>query len=543
MPRSRRSTLSSSDDIGVINIPSKDSLLGKKKVQIQDSSDSDSEDKSTRKDRLNNIRRRFSNSAGILKKQTSPKKQKFHSQEAPSLKRKKSSLTLTSPRIFHSSLPDTKTKPQLKKSSSDLESRYDEHRIIKLQTVFRSWIVRNHILNYSFKNDSVRSSIFTAINEIFERETSYLAILKAIVKSYLQPLQSNKLLSLEVMFSLFSNFETLYHYHRSVHSAMKRGIESWPYTTFFTTLSKHVNTLNVWYNDFAENLEKAEETYDKNCNSTITKLFFLNKAKNHSNETGMSSFKKLISYPSIYLNEYRDLCLKLLYTLLPFKKTKVYHGLYNATASIIALTNVVRKNIRQLDTKNVMELLSKRLVKKKAADLVKPSRFFIRQGNADWGNHKKVSLFLFSDILLVTKPSGKKFTFIEEIPLENITMSSIEFSISYPLCFYRLSHPNGSYNLSERSNSGFSTILLQILPSGAAASLVKKDCENNPSVSPVIFKTIYYLDKCRLKTNLFRSLQMREAGERFLKEERKYIFEYFFFILKLDINFYISSYW
>lgn len=401
--------------------------------------------------------------------------------------------------------------------------------IILLQSYIRTTLIRRNFFVQTKHTATIRRNIFKVLNSLLDVESKIVKVLKAIYQSYHKPLTVRKtLVSIpkESVQILFFNTKTLLSYHQSVEKNLQNFRDRWPLATNIGRyLAHHLQQLSLLYTDYVKYLRKSEEIIEQHFSNTIGKLFLRNKAREHTNEIpGINSLKKLLSFPTTYLISYRNYCLDFLYAMSPFSNSSEYPYILYAASMSTQIQSTIERQINCQDMEIICDRMSKSLTNISPVPNYKiEGRKFIREARVTWKERKKLRLFLFSDILLVTKAKGKKYIFIEELQLSDISVSPPECISAYSLVYYRLITPNKTYPLMERKNSGFITIFEEFVSIASARSLAKKDISNSsPALSPFALKLIYYIDKSRIKDGLFRaSVKNFKNGLRLISDESK----------------------
>lgn len=429
-----------------------------------------------------------------------------------------------------------------KKEREIIEKKYgsSKKKIILLQSFVRTMLIRRNFFVTTKHTISARRAMFKVLNTFCDVESRIVRVIKAICHSYAKPLSSRKtLISIPkaALQTLFFNTRTLLAYHQAIEKEFYNFRNCWPLTANIGNfLAVHLSQLSFLYTDYVNHLRKAEEVLDQYFNSTIGKLFLKNKSREHINDTGITSLKKLLSYPTLYLISYRNHCLDLLYAMGPFNQSKEYPFILHASCMAAQLQSTIERQINAQDMEILCEKLSKTLLPVSPTPNYKvEGRKFIREARVTWKERKKLRLFLFSDILLVTKPKGKKFSLLEEIPLCDISVSIPEFVSAYSLVYYRIVTPSKTYQLMERKSSGFISIFDEVISIATARALAKRDISHfSPGLSPFVLKTIYYIDKSRIKDGLFRaSIKNFKNGLRLICDEGEF---FFCFMCKVGIG-------
>ena len=415
-----------------------------------------------------------------------------------------------------------------------LRQNYDVDKVVLLQSAIRSWRARNHFLITTKHPFSSRRGTYQALKALSENEDRYVKILTTISQSYAVPLRSKLVLvsiPKEALSTLFFNTDALLKYHTRAAIRFQKILASWPISYIGSFLTYHLDQLSFLYNDYLSNLRRAEEVVDQQFKNTLGKLFLRNKAREHA-ETGVPTLKKLLAYSTGYLIGYKSYCLDLLYALAPFHHLSVHRDVSKCAAMASSIKSSLEKSIYKQDMKVLCDRLSVKLSGcGDSASPVKdfrtghPNRKFIREATITLRERKKVRLFLFSDLLLITKPKGKKFQLIEEVLLTEVTHSPLERISTYSIICYRIITPHKTYPMVERSTIGFAPILVDTVSIAKTRDLATKDrLHHEPSLSPFILKIIYYLDKSRIKEGLFRpSAKNFNNGLRLISDDCKYI--------------------
>lgn len=417
---------------------------------------------------------------------------------------------------------------------NDIIEKYKEKtkEIILIQSAFRRYRTRtNFIISIKHPNSN-RSAIYSSLITLCNAEEFIVKVYDIIQGTYKKALRTKKtIISIptEDVNKIFFNTRELRKFHQKSLKKFKLMVEQWPITSIGYYLSNQIHQLSIIYVDYIENLRKTEELIDQYFSGTFGKLFLKNKSREHA-DLGITSFKKLLSFPTSYLIGRRNHCLDFLYSCSPFKETKEYEYLFKASSMAIQLQLTIEKKIHSQDLEILCEKLSKNL-HGISENYNIDGRKFIQEAKVILNERKTLHLFLFSDILLITKLKGKKYYLLEEIQLSDITIKMNENVNVYSMVYYKLNTLNSTYNLNERKSSSFVNTLMEYIYISKTKQLIKNDIQSFfPSLSPFTLKLAYYIHKSHIKEGLFRvSVKGFQNGIKLLYEECK--LHFFCFIL------------
>jgi len=255
------------------------------------------------------------------------------------------------------------------------------------------------------------------IRELLVSEQKHVEELKSIVVDYMMPLQ--KILTKTQYKQLFCNIELIMGWNMQFLTCLKPRIESGD-GTFGDILIEMSLALRQIYSQYSENYISAQATYQE-CMKNIEFQNFIQ----HQVKTKSSNLLTALNLPMHRMIMY-DSLLKDIISLTP-KDHPDYEDLCNALKLIRSVNaqaaRVVekRKNMNQvLEIQNTLN----------GMDIAEPHRKFVFEGEVNLllgpKTLKPRKLFLFNDILLITKLKRKKYEVLHKLNLKQITVQDVE---------------------------------------------------------------------------------------------------------------------
>ncbi|KYQ92149.1 pleckstrin (PH) domain-containing protein [Tieghemostelium lacteum] len=357
------------------------------------------------------------------------------SRSTPSTPISKANVTSTENAV--NSLPSTPiSQPILRPSKSAptspaaSSSSPDSNKTIKKKgfPTFRGMI--DAVKNITTSDSQKRKNI---ADEILQTERVYVGKLKVIVEVYLAPLKaaldtSHPPLTSDQIQTIFGEIVTIYNYNSHfltrLEERMKQQASSIVFGDIFISIIDFLKTYSVYINNYTKSLKTLENVRKS---STIDQLFLQYGTNPACDSLDLNS---LLIMPVQRIPRYILLLTEIIKNT--DKESQDYANLNKALSKMKDLATEMNENRREAELLNSMYDIQLRLdgFKEKYGDFLLPHRRIILdnefsektikvQGNTTSGNSQR-RYILCNDILLRTKPSGKKIQVKEVIDVDNI---------------------------------------------------------------------------------------------------------------------------
>jgi len=327
--------------------------------------------------------------------------------------------------------------------------------IVKSQSLVRRWLAKRYYADLVHKYDR-RSKV---AHEILNSELNYIKSLDILKTVFLDPLReslsSNKpILGLEKIGLIFSNIEFIRSINGELYTGLKARIDNWSPTQKLGDLFVEMAPgLQYAYSHYVNNYDQALKTLSYCQEKESSFNAFLEKNRKHPTYGTLSIGSFLIA-PVQRLPRY-ELLLKEMVKYTPVDNLD-YEQINIALSKIRAVTEFVNNNKKKAE--NLQKIISiQGLVDGNLRSLFHLNRILIDEGSFDVVDLKSSEkkrqhryLYLFSDILLITKPIPKKglktLRYVDTVSLANASLQNL-----IPDC-KSSNNKNGQVN-SNNSNS------------------------------------------------------------------------------------------
>eukprot|EP01119_Soliformovum_irregulare_P013540 TRINITY_DN3616_c0_g1_i1.p1 TRINITY_DN3616_c0_g1~~TRINITY_DN3616_c0_g1_i1.p1 ORF type:complete len:861 (-),score=258.21 TRINITY_DN3616_c0_g1_i1:521-3103(-) len=312
---------------------------------------------------------------------------------------------------------------------------------IKIQSVFRGWREREgyrRLAKSYGKSLGARNKTF---RELLTTERDYGRNLQLVVKEYLMSLRDlmkKKTVAISPgdLAIIFGNIESIYDAHLIFMSSLEKENEKWPDLNGIGTIfSQNLIPALGLYTDYVRNCKRAKLTLDRYAeNEKFTQS--LQQILTRVNQSG-TELSFLLTCPLNRISRYNAQIETL------YKMTPNFHGdfdnLVNAFHQTEEALRILGESI--LASENQAKLFEvKRRIDVTSGTVLTvfdEERQFLREGLCTLIEGKKKSsryIFLFNDLVLVTKPQTKtkNFTFIKTITFGQEKSKSIPSLSVFP---------------------------------------------------------------------------------------------------------------
>lgn len=261
--------------------------------------------------------------------------------------------------------------------------------------------------------------------ETLETEKSFVESLEIVFEKLITPLRSEQYINANELYDIFSNWEVLLRQHTKLLNKIQERVQEWDEkptmgdvfveNTAFMKLYKH------YVNNFDNSIVKLETCRKNNAKFAE----FINKLE-YSEELRKLSLNSYLIMPVQRIPRYVLLLQDML------KSTDAsdedHEKLTEALERVKELADYINANKSNADAIKELMDLTGRIVNLPKETLVEPRRSFVKEGTmkvkTGKKDNEKLYIFLFSDCLMYTKPSGKKYKYKGAINLATASMNS-----------------------------------------------------------------------------------------------------------------------
>lgn len=258
------------------------------------------------------------------------------------------------------------------------------------------------------------------IKELLISEQKHVEELKTVVAEYISPLQ--KILERPQLKSLFCNWELIMGWNMQFLTQLKPRLEDGD-GTFGDILIEMSVILRQLYSQYSENYEIAQATYRECMKIPEFQAFITEQTK-----TKKTNLLTSLNLPIHRMIMY-DSLLKDIITLTP----KDHSDYEDLVAALKLLRDTTRHADRVVEKRRNMDRVLNIQASLNNVDIAAPHRKYVFEGDLTFcagGKIMKIRrMFLFNDILLVTKLNRKKkFVVVHTFPLSTVIVTDQESS-------------------------------------------------------------------------------------------------------------------
>eukprot|EP01113_Clastostelium_recurvatum_P033801 TRINITY_DN4510_c1_g1_i2.p1 TRINITY_DN4510_c1_g1~~TRINITY_DN4510_c1_g1_i2.p1 ORF type:complete len:1156 (-),score=386.35 TRINITY_DN4510_c1_g1_i2:12-3479(-) len=262
--------------------------------------------------------------------------------------------------------------------------------------------------------------------EVLTTERTYVKQLSTVVELFVDPLKKRvsekaPLLSGEDIFSIFSNIEVLLTCHRKLLEALQERMTNWDSTPqlgdIFLKNTSFIKLYKYYVNNFDKSIVTLKSAREKNAafKKMISEL-------DYTPQLSGLSVESFLILPVQRIPRY----VLLLQELLRYTDNNHpdFNGLCEALSFIKELADYINSN--KSDAENINRILAIQdiLTDYPEPTLVVPRRRFIDEGVLLKDKKTKMHVFLFTDILLLTKPEKKTKKYKGFIGLQTASLNT-----------------------------------------------------------------------------------------------------------------------
>jgi len=322
--------------------------------------------------------------------------------------------------------------------ASFLQSQQYSMHIACIQSNVRRWLVLRKLNLRAMGSHAVeqlnkRNTCFVKLMEV---EKEYLNTLNVLIKEFLEPVRtsfgSKPLMEIQDMATVFSNVESLPAGHKIIHNSLQALYDNeWPL----------LNGLGAVLLNMAPSL-KLYEAYFQNYRSANNALQQLHNTKkknwmqflSEKAEQGLE-LEKLLAAPVKQINTYEELISSIAqYTLPEFPD---YNDIQTASTMMKKVHDYIKEQKARSELTAKVLNVQRQLIGFEGPNLVSQSKRRYKMEGEVEHNKKTKKLFLFNDLLLITRPTSKgmfkmdvKAVEIETCAVREEKASATEFTLT-----------------------------------------------------------------------------------------------------------------
>lgn len=282
----------------------------------------------------------------------------------------------------------------------------------KLQALVRGWLARNRF------RTMVRSQAYRdhVAQEILSTERVYVEHLEFLVKEVLQPLRlsidtSNPPVLTEVEIrAIFSETESILNYNRLLLVQLEERVAKWSVSQRLGDIFLLISNYLKIYSQYCSNYNEAMRILSE-CKKQSKFKKFLEELKKKCHDIEHRGLEDYLIRPVQRIPRYYLLLQDLVKHT--SKDHPDYANLFSAAQKVQAVAEYM--NIKKREAENIMKVTEiQEMIDGEYEPLAKPHRRYVKEGQLQEvgkGTTRKISvvLFLFNDLLVVTKPQGSSF--------------------------------------------------------------------------------------------------------------------------------------
>lgn len=279
----------------------------------------------------------------------------------------------------------------------------------KLQALVRGWLARNRY------RAMVRSQAYRdhVAQEILSTERVYVEHLEFLVKEVLHPLRDNhkeQILTEVEIRAIFSETESILNYNKLLLLQLEERVAKWSVSQRLGDIFLLIANFLKIYSQYCSNYNEAMRILAE-CKKQTKFKKFLDDLKKRSHDIEHRGLEDYLIRPVQRIPRYYLLLQDLVKHT--SKDHPDYANLFAAAQKVQAVAEYM--NVKKKEAENIMKVTEiQEMIDGEYEPLAKPHRRFAKEGQLQEvtkGTTRKVSvvLFLFNDLLVVTKPQGSSF--------------------------------------------------------------------------------------------------------------------------------------
>eukprot|EP01103_Thecamoeba_quadrilineata_P003286 TRINITY_DN1307_c0_g1_i1.p1 TRINITY_DN1307_c0_g1~~TRINITY_DN1307_c0_g1_i1.p1 ORF type:complete len:762 (-),score=140.47 TRINITY_DN1307_c0_g1_i1:39-2324(-) len=265
-------------------------------------------------------------------------------------------------------------------------------------------------------------------NEVLETEKTYVNSLRIVFESVIEPLkdkaenEKERILRYNQVMDIFSNWETIFTLHKKLLESIVSRMKDWTPDTYIGDIFSENTGWIKLYKHYVNNFDKSIITLET-CKKNIPEFSKMMQKVDYSETLCGLNLQAYLILPVQRIPRYVLLIQDLMkYTEPDHKDSEL---LTKALVIIKEVADYVNANKSNADNITKIHNISSKIIDypKKEDDLNKSKRVLVREGNIIL-KKSKLYAFLFNDIILLTKPQGKKYKFKNIVKLNTAMLNT-----------------------------------------------------------------------------------------------------------------------
>jgi len=389
------------------------------------------------------------------------------------------------------------------------ESESNTGRIVKAQAIVRGYLVRKQLRGVAGAERQRLLTFNRVCTNVMDMEKAYIANLQSLVNHYLQPLrarmaQGKDILRLEDISMIFSNVEVILESHLQNKRRLSSILERWPFLSGIGQVFLQMGASLAAYGVYVGNYKTAHDTIQR-LRAEKGSKFATWAAEVQQAYPHAPDLLTLISLPVNHISRIEPL-LEMLSRFCVAGSAEE-KDLNNAYSMMHEASKFVAQSLLQSEaTAEIMNIQRRVVGYDKPLNLIKPDRSLVEEGPI---MTPKRYIFLFNDLLLLTKPSGKsKFTFKEMQILELVSIEDVKgdkntFLLKTPKEVHRLQVRNAEEK--EKWMGAFAALKRKNKTIGVSIeAIVKREGTAPDGIPSIVTQTIALVEKSLETEGIFR---------------------------------------
>lgn len=224
---------------------------------------------------------------------------------------------------------------------------------------------------------------------------------------------------------IFGNIETIFKTHQNALAQLESIRNSWPLLsgvgTFFLGLAPELKCYGKYISNYQFSVGALERIKAENGNFTN----FLH----HATRLRKVDLYSLLTLPVNYIAQYVHVLSR--FSAFDTETLPDHDALMQAYAILEKLNLVLQSELeKSANMASLEEVKRKLIVENQSLDLTQPNRVFAKEGTLimtkDKKKKQKVHIFLFNDIVLITKHTSKGYRTKEVLDVADLTLHVVE---------------------------------------------------------------------------------------------------------------------
>eukprot|EP01103_Thecamoeba_quadrilineata_P015255 TRINITY_DN4757_c0_g1_i2.p1 TRINITY_DN4757_c0_g1~~TRINITY_DN4757_c0_g1_i2.p1 ORF type:complete len:581 (+),score=94.89 TRINITY_DN4757_c0_g1_i2:13-1755(+) len=290
--------------------------------------------------------------------------------------------------------------------------------------------------------------------EMMETEKTYVNSLQIIFDKMIEPLQTKaenekeRILRYNQIMDIFSNWETILTLHKRLLDKIINRMRDWTDETHIGDIFAENTAWIKLYKHYVNNFDNSIIALET-CKKNHPEFFKMMQKLDYSEMMCGLNLQAYLILPVQRIPRY----VLLIQDLLKFTEQnhQDYELLNKALVIIKEVADYVNANKSSADHITKLHNISTRITDypKKEDPLVQPKRNLLREGCLHW-KKQRYYVFLFNDVVLFTKPIGKRYKFRFLIKLSTAMLNSHSSSGDH---HFEIMSPSGAFRLTADPSS------------------------------------------------------------------------------------------